>query len=48
LLARSELTVLFEELARAVRIEPDGPARRLRSIVVNGLGELPVRLSYRS
>lgn len=48
LLARSELTVLFEELAGAVRVEPDGPVRRLRSIVVNGLAELPVRLSYRS
>lgn len=48
LLARSELTVLFEELARAVRIEQAGPAQRLRSIVVNGLAELPVRLSYRS
>ncbi|WP_283775783.1 cytochrome P450 [Rhizomonospora bruguierae] len=44
-LARAELTLLFTELRRrAARIEPAGPPVRLRSIVVNGLERLPVRL----
>jgi cytochrome P450 len=46
LLARSQLRVLFEELAANVHIEQTGPVRRLRSIVVHGLAELPVRLAY--
>ncbi|GLL02149.1 cytochrome P450 [Dactylosporangium matsuzakiense] len=48
LLARLQLRVLFEELAHSVDVEPDGPPRRLRSIVVNGLAELPVRMTYRA
>ncbi|GAA0914191.1 cytochrome P450 [Virgisporangium aurantiacum] len=46
LLARVELRILFEVLAAHVaRIEPDGRATRLRSVVVNGLERLPVRLT---
>jgi cytochrome P450 len=45
-LARFELTVLLEELARRVKtIELVGKPRRLRSNFTNGLKELPVRLT---
>jgi cholest-4-en-3-one 26-monooxygenase len=44
-LARLEIRVLFEELARRVaRVEPQGEPERLRSNFVNGLKHLPVRL----
>ncbi|MFF5261696.1 cytochrome P450 [Actinomadura viridis] len=47
-LARAEISALFAELHRQVQtIEAAGPAVRLRSIVVNGLEELPVRLHAR-
>ncbi len=44
-LARIELTVLFEELARRVRrVEHTGPVHRVRSRVLRGVRALPVRL----
>jgi cholest-4-en-3-one 26-monooxygenase len=44
-LARMEIHVLFEELiARVPRIEPAGPAERLRSNFINGIKHLPVHL----
>lgn len=44
-LARVELRLLYQELLRATTaIELDGAPVRLRSIVVNGLDTLPVRL----
>lgn len=44
-LARIELTVLFEELAKQVDgIEVTGEVRRVRSCVLRGLRRLPVRL----
>jgi cytochrome P450 len=47
-LARVELRILFEELIREIKhVEQAGPAVRLRSIVVNGLDRLPVRLTPR-
>jgi hypothetical protein len=45
-LARLEVRVLFQELARRVRaIEPAGPHRFLRSNFVGGIKELPVRVT---
>jgi cytochrome P450 len=45
LLARMEMRVLFRELLdMAVRVEQTGPAVPVRSIVVNGLESLPVRI----
>jgi cytochrome P450 len=45
-LARAEMRVLFSGLLDTVhRIEQDGPARRLRSIAVNGPESLPVRIT---
>ncbi|WP_068161882.1 cytochrome P450 [Rhodococcus phenolicus] len=47
-LARLELKVMFETLARRLdRVEPAGPARRLRSNFVNGVKSLPVRIHPR-
>ncbi|MBO0806949.1 MAG: cytochrome P450 [Actinobacteria bacterium] len=44
-LARSELRILYGELLRRrIRVEQAGSPVRLRSIVVNGLERLPVRL----
>ncbi|MCC5987081.1 MAG: cytochrome P450 [Pararhodobacter sp.] len=44
-LARLEVRVLFQELARRIRaIEPAGPHRFLRSNFVGGIKELPVRV----
>jgi cytochrome P450 len=44
-LARTELRLLYAELLRHTRaVELDGTPARLGSIVVNGLGSLPVRL----
>lgn len=44
-LARTELTVLFEELVKQVaQVEVTGPVRRVRSCVLRGLRRLPVRL----
>ncbi len=45
-LARLEVRVLFEELARRIRaIEPAGPHRFLRSNFVGGIKELPVTVT---
>lgn len=45
-LARLELRLLLEELAARVGgVELAGPVRRLRSNHINGLKELPLRLS---
>ncbi len=45
-LARLEVRVLFEELARRITaIEPTGPHRFLRSNFVGGIKELPVRVT---
>lgn len=45
MLARTEMRVLFGELLdMAVRVERTGPAVPVRSIVVNGLESLPVRI----
>ncbi|MCK8670660.1 cytochrome P450 [Rhodococcus sp. HM1] len=47
-LARLELKVMFETLARRLdRVEPAGPARRLRSNFVNGVKAMPVRIHPR-
>jgi cholest-4-en-3-one 26-monooxygenase len=44
-LARMEMKVLFEELvARVPRIEKLGEPDRLRSVFINGLKHLPVRM----
>lgn len=44
-LARLEVRVLFQELAKRIRaIEPAGPHRFLRSNFVGGIKELPVRV----
>jgi cholest-4-en-3-one 26-monooxygenase len=43
-LARAEVRILFETIAeRMPGIAPAGPPRRLRSMFVNGIKELPVR-----
>jgi cholest-4-en-3-one 26-monooxygenase len=43
-LARMEIHVLFEELARRTpRVEALGPAERLRSNFIGGIKHLPVR-----
>jgi cholest-4-en-3-one 26-monooxygenase len=43
-LARMEIHVLFEELARRVtHVEPLGPPDRLRSNFIGGIKHLPVR-----
>lgn len=43
-LARAEMRVLFTELLDSLGgVEPAGPARRLRSVAVNGPESLPVR-----
>jgi len=45
-LAKLELRVLFEQLARRCpRMRQTGEARRLRSNFINGIKELPVKLS---
>ncbi|WP_084959399.1 cytochrome P450 [Thermoactinospora rubra] len=45
-LAKLELRVLFEQLARRFpRMRQAGEARRLRSLFINGIKELPVRVS---
>jgi cholest-4-en-3-one 26-monooxygenase len=44
-LARLEIRVLFEELAKRVaRVELAGPVERLRSNFINGIKHMPVRL----
>ena len=44
-LARLEVRILFEELAKRVKhIEPDGAHRFLRSNFVGGIKHLPVRM----
>ena len=44
-LARMEIRVLFEELARRIpKLEATGPAERLRSNFINGIKHLPVKL----
>ncbi|MEU0569897.1 cytochrome P450 [Nonomuraea sp. NPDC005983] len=44
-LAKLELRILFEQLARRYPgIRQTGPARRLRSLFINGIKELPVRM----
>ena len=45
-LARLEVRVLFEELAKRIRsIEPAGAHRYLRSNFIGGIKELPVRVT---
>ena len=45
-LARLEVRVLFQELARRIRtIEPAGPHRYLRSNFIGGIKELPVTVT---
>ncbi|PCJ10025.1 MAG: cytochrome P450 [Rhodobacteraceae bacterium] len=45
-LARLEVTVLFQELAKRIKsIEPDGEQRFLRSNFVGGIKSLPVRVT---
>ena len=45
-LARLQIRVMFEEcLARDLRLEPDGPVRRVRSNFVNGVKSMPVRVA---
>ncbi|MGX6510834.1 cytochrome P450 [Rhodococcus sp. SJ-2] len=47
-LARLELKIMFETLAtRLDRVEPAGPARRLRSNFINGIKAMPVRIHPR-
>ena len=47
-LARAQMRILYDELLdRTRRIEPAGPAHRVRSIAVAGPEALPVRLVYR-
>ena len=44
-LARLQIRVLLEQvLARGLRLEPDGPLRRVRSNFVNGVKNMPVRV----
>jgi cholest-4-en-3-one 26-monooxygenase len=44
-LARLQIRVMFEEaLARGLRLESDGPVRRVRSNFVNGVKSMPVRV----
>ena len=45
-LARLEVRVLFQELAKRIRkVEPDGDHRFLRSNFVGGIKNLPVRVT---
>ncbi len=45
-LARLEIRLIFEELLRrAPEVEVTGPVRRLRSNFINGVKEMPVRIS---
>jgi len=45
-LARLEVTVLFQELAKRIKsIEPDGEHKFLRSNFVGGIKSLPVRVT---
>jgi cytochrome P450 len=45
-LARIELTVLFQRLAGSIeRVEVTGPVQRVRSCVLRGIRQLPVRLT---
>jgi cytochrome P450 len=47
-LARLELRVMFEELARAwTRAEPAGEAERFRSNFISGTKRLPIRVTWR-
>ncbi|MCX8508656.1 MAG: cytochrome P450, partial [Rhodobacteraceae bacterium] len=47
-LARLEVRVLFEELAKRVRaIAPEGPHKYLRSNFIGGIKELPVRVTLK-
>lgn len=47
-LARLEVRVLFEELAKRLRaIEPAGPHKYLRSNFIGGIKELPVRVTLK-
>ena len=44
-LATLELEIMFKTLARRTdRIEPAGPARRMRSNFLNGIKDMPVRI----
>ncbi len=43
-LARTQMSVLFSQLLAGVRVEQIGASTRLRSIVVSGPAELPVRM----
>ena len=44
--SRLQIRVMFEEcLARDLRLEPDGPVRRVRSNFVNGVKSMPVRVA---
>ncbi|BBY74158.1 cytochrome P450 [Mycolicibacterium parafortuitum] len=44
-LARAEAAAIFSEiLARTTDIEPIGPAERVRSVLMNGIRSMPVRL----
>ena len=44
----SRSAILLEEiLARNIRFELDGPAKRLRSNFVNGIESMPVRVVHR-
>ena len=46
LLARLEVRVLFQELAKRIKaIEPAGPHRYLRSNFIGGIKELPVTVT---
>ncbi|MGI9117916.1 MAG: cytochrome P450 [Gaiellales bacterium] len=45
-LARLQIRIMFEEcLARGLRLESDGEARRVRSNFVNGVKSMPVRVA---
>ncbi|MFF3222393.1 cytochrome P450 [Nocardia suismassiliense] len=46
-LARSQMRILFSELLARYHIEPNGPARKVRSIAVRGPEALPIRISPR-
>lgn len=47
-LARLEVRVLFQELAKRIRsIEPDGPRQFLRSNFIGGIKNLPVRVTLK-
>ncbi|MDI2124672.1 cytochrome P450 [Yinghuangia seranimata] len=44
-LAKLELEIMFRTLARKIdRVEPTGPARRMRSNFLNGIKDMPVRI----